>query len=154
MKKYYTSKYDIVFKSIFCDQENPETHEGIFISHLKKKIKTLEFLRSELNVTNVLERNKTVDVLALVDKEYIHIEMNAGFNKYLHYRNFNYFTSIYNKKNKKGETIDTLIQFIHIDFTYGLPKDYHEITEYRVFSKDQKKNTFLISKSSNTIWTK
>jgi len=105
---------------------------------LNKKVEKVEFLRSELNITNVLERTKTVDVLVLVDKKYIHIEMNAGFKKYLHYRNFSYFTSIYTKNTKRGDEIDPSIQFIHFDFTYGLSKDYQEVTEYHVVSDEKK----------------
>lgn len=45
-------------------------------SILEKNIFDLRFLNNELPVNNIYERSKTVDVLALVDNEYVHIELN------------------------------------------------------------------------------
>lgn len=86
---------------------------------------------------NTLEKVKTVDVFALVDGEYMHIEMNTSYHKYLHYRNFNYFVSLYSKKTTRGEDIDMSSKFLHIDFTYGMGKKGCEKTEYGVISYDK-----------------
>ena len=97
-KKFYTAKYDRVFKTVLCDEDNPYLLQEFLSRVLKKKVEIVEFLKNELPVRNVLERVKTVDVLVKADGEYIHIEVNIGTPKYLHIRNFVFFSTIYSKK--------------------------------------------------------
>lgn len=107
-----------------------------FLSRLLgKEVKYVKFLRNELPVNNVYDKLKTVDVLVLVDNEYVHIELNIDGNKdYLHNRNFIYFTEVYNRK-KRGSEYNIKTQFIHIDLSYGLSKDKDEYEEFYVMSK-------------------
>ena len=127
-KKFYTGKYDRVFKTILCDEDNKEILQEFLSRILKKKVEVVEILKNELPVVNVIERTKTVDVLVKVDEEYVHIELNSQNKDYLHTRNFIFFTSIYNKKTKKGDAYDLKTKFIHLDFTYKLDdnKDYRK----------------------------
>lgn len=57
----------------------------------------------------------------------------------MHNRNFIFFSSIFNKKTKRGEQYDTTTEFIHIDFTYGLNKNEEEKREYYVMDEKNKK---------------
>jgi len=138
MKKFYTAKYDRVFKAIFCDENNKHMMIKLLESILEKNIFDLRFLNNELPVNNIYERNKTVDVLALVDNEYVHIELNSNCSKFLHMRNFVYFSEIYSKKTKRGDEYDYKTKFIHIDLTYGL-KDDEDVIKYYVMSNKEKK---------------
>jgi len=104
-------------------------------SILEKNIFDLRFLNNELPVNNIYERNKTVDVLALVDNEYVHIELNSNCSKFLHMRNFVYFSEIYSKKTKRGDEYDYKTKFIHIDLTYGLKEDFN-VLKYYLMNKD------------------
>ena len=99
----------------------------------------IEFLRNELPVNNVLEKVKTVDVLVKADGEYIHIEVNIGVPRYLHIRNFIYFSSLYSKKVQRGKKYDTETKFIHLDFTYGMDKNNEDYTIYYVQSNNGEK---------------
>ena len=74
--KFYTAKFDRVFKTIFCDEDNSNLLKELLERIFKKKIELIEFLRSELPVVNTIDRSKTVDVLLKVDNEYLHIELN------------------------------------------------------------------------------
>ena len=139
MKKFYTARYDRVFKTILCDEDNKELLTEFLSRILKKKVEIVEFLQSELQVNTTDERNKTVDALVKCDNDYIHIELNSSTSKYLHTRNFIYFTSIYNKKTKRGEEYDTKTKFLHIDFTYGLNKKDSDYKTYYVMTKDCEK---------------
>ena len=136
MKKFYTAKYDRVFKTIFCNEDNKELMMEFLSRTLGRKVENLVFLRNELEVRNTLEQVKTVDVFALVDGEYIHIELNTGTGEHLHIRNFNYFTALYNKKIKRGERLDIKSKFLHIDFTYGLGKNVDIKNTYQVASQN------------------
>ncbi|MBD9106054.1 hypothetical protein EGW03_06345, partial [bacterium] len=85
-KKFYTAKFDRVFKTIFCDEDNLSLLKELLERIFKKKIESIEFLRSELPVVSVIDRSKTVDVLVKVDNEYLHIELNCNYKNYLHTR--------------------------------------------------------------------
>lgn len=136
--KFYTAKYDRVFKAIFCDVNNLGLLKEFLSRILELKIDSIQLLHPEMNVRTKYEHVKTVDVLVQVNEKYIHIEMNTSYNKYLHYRNFNYFTTAYNLYTKRGSDFLIPPEFVHIDFTYGLPQKYEIKTEYKVLSEEQK----------------
>ena len=138
-KKFYTARYDRVFKTILCDEDNPYLLQEFLSRLLKKKIEIVEFLRNELPVNNVLEKVKTVDVLVKADGEYIHIEVNIGVPKYLHIRNFIYFSSLYSKKVQRGKKYDSDTKFVHLDFTYGMDKNKEDYIVYYVQSDNGEK---------------
>jgi len=140
-KKFYTAKYDRVFKSVLCDEDNPHLLQEFLSRVLKRKVEIVEFLKNELPVRNASERVKTVDVLVKSDNEYIHIEVNIGTPKYLHIRNFIFFSTIYSMKTKRGDKYDTDTKFIHLDFTYTKTKDKNEddYTEYYMQSSNGEK---------------
>lgn len=101
-KKFYTAKNDRIFKSIFCNEEDTYLLKEFLSRLLGRDVLVIKFLRNELVVDNALTKEKRVDLLCLVDGMYINIEINTEKNnKYLHVRNFTYFTEIYNKKNLK-----------------------------------------------------
>lgn len=135
MKKFYTAKYDRVFKTILCDEDNPHMMQEFLSRLLNKKIEIVKFLRNELPIRNAEEKVKTIDVLVKSENEYIHIELNTNYENWLNIRNFVYFSTVFTKKTKIGEVYDTTSKFIHIDFTYNLNiKD--EFKKYYVMAED------------------
>lgn len=134
-KKFYTAKYDRVFKTIFCSEDGQELFKEFLKRIFKKEIKELKLLRNEISITHVLDQVQTVDVFALVDGVYTHIELNTVSNAIIHIRNYNYFTSLYNRNVKRGENIQLEAEFVHIDFSYGLGKTKEVMTEYKVMDK-------------------
>ena len=138
-KKFYTAKYDRVFKTIFCNEDDHTLLKELLERILKQKIESIEFLRSELPVVSTDDKSKTVDLLAKVDGKYLHVELNCSYKDYLHTRNFIYFTNIYSRKSVRGDTYDFATKFIHIDFTYGLSKDIDDVTYYYVMNDKKKK---------------
>lgn len=134
--KFYTAKYDRVFKTIFCNEDKPYLMKELLERILHLKIIKLSFLSNELTLESINERSKTVDVLVKTENKYIHIEINSSNPNYLHHRNFIYFSSIFSKKTKKGTDYDLETEFIHIDFTYGLSKKYPEEGIYYLMNKE------------------
>lgn len=67
MTKYYTSKYDIVFKSVFLDEENPYLLKEFLSRLLKRKVERIEFKRSEQPNEYLREKTRILDFLAVVD---------------------------------------------------------------------------------------
>ena len=139
--KFYTAKYDRVFKTIFCNEDNTVLLKGLLSRILKKNIEIIEFLRSELPVSSTVDKAKTVDLLVKADNEYLHIELNCNYAEYLHTRNFIYFNNIYSRKVIRGEEYDYSTKFLHIDFTYGLRKNINDINYYYVM--DENKNKYI-----------
>lgn len=70
---------------------------------------------------------------------FVHIELNSQNKDFLHNHNFIFFTSIYNKKTKRGKIYDIKTEFIHIDFSYGIGKDIKDYREYYVMDNTLKK---------------
>ena len=137
--KFYTAKYDRVFKAIFCDEDNKELLREFLSRTLKRKVEIIEFLRNELKVTSTMDKVKIVDVLVKVDDEYLHIELNSNSDRYLHSRNFIYFTNIYSRKIVRNEMYDYKTKFLHIDLTYGMSKKIDDVSYYYLMDKNSRK---------------
>lgn len=139
LKKFYTAKYDRVFKKILCNEEDTGLLQEFLSRILKKKVEVIEFLRNELPVTTTEEKMKTVDVLVKVDGEYVHSEININNGKYLHTRNFIYFSALYCRKVQRGEEYDLETKFLHLDLTYHLGLEKDECTHYYIQSSSGEK---------------
>ncbi len=137
--KFYTAKYDRVFKTIFCDEDNPILLKKLLSRILKKDVEIIEFLRNELPVISTIDKVKIVDVLVKDGDEYLHIELNCNYSDYLHTRNFIYFTNIYSRKVIRGKRYDYKTKFIHIDLSYGLSKKVDDVSYYYVMNKNDKR---------------
>ena len=130
MKKYLTARYDRVFKTLFCNEDNNILLMALLSKILKRNITSIRLLNKELPLDKVDEKTKTVDVLAVVDRDYIHIELNSSCHSFLHVRNYIYFSNIYASRSKRGENYKINTNFIHIDLTYGLKSDYDYMDYY------------------------
>lgn len=75
-EKYYTSRYDVVFKSIFLDENNSYLLREFLSWLLKREVEEIIYLKQEQTKEYIREKTKILDFLARVDKEYIHIELN------------------------------------------------------------------------------
>jgi len=141
-KKFYTAKYDRVFKALFCNEDDTYLLKEFLTRLLDKEIKHINFLNNELLINNVSSKNKTVDLLAVADDMYVHIEVNTSRDKkYFHIRNFTYFTEIYNKKTLKGEDYKFEENFIHIDLSYNLSNKENIVNTY--YLVDENKNKYI-----------
>ena len=141
-KKFYIAKYDRVFKALFCNEDDTYLLKEFLTRLLDKEIKHINFLNNELLINNVSSKNKTVDLLAVADDMYVHIEVNTSRDKkYFHIRNFTYFTEIYNKKTLKGEDYKFEENFIHIDLSYNLSNKENIVNTY--YLVDENKNKYI-----------
>ena len=148
-KTFFTAKNDKVFKTIMADEDNKKMLIKFLERILNKKIEELTYLKNELTINYPLEKRKTVDVLVKTEDLYIHLELNNGYNDYLHMRNFCYFTNIYSKKTKAGRNYNLKEIFIQINFTYKniiksrldknkVLEDKELLRIYKVMDKDLK----------------
>lgn len=139
-KKFYTAKNDRIFKAIFCNEEDTYLLKEFLSRLLNKNVRVIRFLRNELIINNVLSKEKRVDLLCLVDDTYVHIEINTEKNnKYLHVRNFTYFTEIYDKKTLRGKEYKYDDEYLHIDLSYNMNNKDSLFSSYYLMDKNNKK---------------
>ena len=138
-KKFYTSKYDIVFKSVFIDEDNPYLLKEFLSRLLKRNVESIKFLKTEQTKEYIREKAKILDFIAKVDGEYLHIELNSSYKKYYNVRNFSYFATVYTRHIKIGEEYDLKTKFLHIDLSYGLKDNEDEYRMYKVIDKNGNK---------------
>lgn len=58
-KIFYTSKYDIVFKSVFLDEDNPYLLKEFLSRLLKRNVESIKFLKTEQTKEYIREKNMT-----------------------------------------------------------------------------------------------
>ena len=138
-KVFFTAKNDKVFKTILGNEDNKELLKKFLERILNKEIADITYLKNELTINYPEEKRKTVDLLVKTKNEYIHIELNNGYNNYLHMRNFCYLANLYSKKTKVGKEYNIEEKFIQINFTYKnmiKNEDKKELRKYYVMDED------------------
>jgi len=131
-KKFYTAKHDAMFKAVFCNPKNEDLLKWLIEKCLNKKIDILEVKAPQIIKRNIYEKGKTLDVLVKVNNEIVNIELNSGYYDSLHKRNAAYIFSKYTEEVKVGENYTSMKNYIQINFTFELPKDYPLLGEYRL----------------------
>ena len=138
--KYYTCKYDRVFKDIFLDSKDTSLLKGLLESILKIEINSITIQNSELLEGNAYLRRKTLDVLLDTNQGIINIEINSSSDTYNKIRNFAFLSKVYSNQTLRGENYDSTQQFIQINLTYNLKDNCYNRTYY---IQDETKKKFI-----------
>jgi len=134
-KKWYKGYIDAMFKAIFCNAKNRKLLKWFIEWCLNKKVEIIEVYPPEIIKPNIYVKNKTLDVLLIVDGEMVNLEINSGYYNGLHIRNAGYIFSKYAEVVKVGEVYKKMTNFIQINFTKDLPKDYPLVGEYYIIDE-------------------
>lgn len=118
--KFYSAKYDIVFKEFFLS--NPNLLKELLSETLKIKIDDIKIIPTELLSKNAKVRGKRVDALVYAGNKKIEIEVNSQTYKGLNVRNMSYLCNIYQGNTLKGEMYTDETDIIQLNFTWGLNK--------------------------------
>lgn len=121
--KYYTSRYDVIFKNIVLSKSGKEILKAIVESVIKKKIETLEIVNSELKKKRYKEKGKTVDLLVKSEGKLINIEINNYVADYIRNRNLSYLASNFVTSINKGEDYISTPECIQINLTWKIEKE-------------------------------
>jgi len=138
-QEFATAKTDRIFKTIVANEEDPRFLEAILGACLKEKIKIEDFFLTELPISNIEERVKTVDVLVRTKEKYIHVEVNSKFDTAVKTRNLNFFTVIYHQRTKRGEEYDTKTKMVHVDLNFNESKNDLDRRLYYLKSEEDEK---------------
>jgi len=159
-EKYYTCKYDRVFKDIFLDSKDPHLLKVLLESILKVEIHTITIQNNELIEENKEVKRKYLDALLDTSEGIINIEINTSISPSTRIRNFAYLSRLYANHTLKGEDYNTKQKFIQMNFTYNMKdKEYYRI--YSIQDKEKKEYVeniqiyeFNMDKYVNTWYTK
>ena len=133
--KFYSCKFDRVFKEVFLKESNQDLLKILLQNILGKEINKIEYNNIELTTGNVNLRKKYVDVLLTTDQGKIEIELNAETAKYLRIRNMAFLSNVYASHVLKSEEYDSNTQIMQINLTYGLGKEEKIKREYQMVDK-------------------
>ena len=137
-KKFYTAKIDAMFKAIFCNPNNTELLKGLIEKCLGEKIEVIEIKSPEVVKKNIYEKGKVLDVLVYSGGRYINIEINSSYYNGVHRKNSAYIFNKYAEALKVGEDYLKMPEFIQIEFTNELPKNYPILGKYEYIDEKTK----------------
>ena len=137
-EKFYTAKYDKVFKAIFCNPKNIFLLQTLLERCLNMEIEILKVTPPEMIAESVYEKGKTLDVLVKTEKEIINIEVNSGFREEMHSRLLGYLCNTYSEDIKVGESYADMPTVIQINFTWNLPQKYPVLGQYNLQDSETK----------------
>ena len=123
-KKFYTAKYDAVFKAIFCSPKNKDLLQTLLERCLNTKVSIISIMAPEILKKNVYVKNKTLDVLVKAKGYLINVEINSEYYRALIYRNSGYIYEKYAELAKVGDNYSHMPKVIQINFTCGLPENH------------------------------
>ena len=135
--KFYTCKYDRVFKEIMLNENNKDLLKWLLESILKVEITSLKIKNLERNNGNIHLKKKILDALLDTNIGKIEIEVNSTNEEYKYTRNMGYIADIYSHDILVGEEYNEDKQYIQINLSYGL-KENKKIRIYKMMDEEGK----------------
>lgn len=115
MSKFYTAKHEPVFmySVVKCQKILKQIVELV----LNKKYNEFVILNPNLIKDNIHNIGQKLDLLIKADDEYINVELNSNYNKYIKERNLLYvFKLCLDKSEKDKQTLKGCVRQININF--------------------------------------
>ena len=135
-KKFYTAKNDMVFKTIFIDNKDHTLMNALLSEILDTEVKVIKYLKNELDIKDVGEREKRVDALIDANGKRIHLELNNDASASIRNRNLIYFEAWHSNETRKSNKYNLQDEYIHIDLTFNLSNKYEPVELYEIRSKE------------------
>ena len=141
MRKFYTLKYDAVFKNIFLKDEELLK---IFLTNIMRlfyddfKIDFLGIKNGELTKKRLYIKNKTVDLLVKIGNKIINIELNTNYDETTKNRNLYYLLNSVVEGVHKNNNYHFVSDYIQLNFNF-LGNNKKGIESYH-FNEDKTKN--------------
>lgn len=135
MSKFYKANNDIMFKAIFCKEENRELLKRLLEETLKEKVEIVSVSVPELIKKNIYEKGKTLDVLVRSQGMEINIEVNTYYNLELHRRNASYIFKRYSELTRVGTSYQSMPRVIQINLTSEINNNLPMVSIYEMYDK-------------------
>ena len=130
--KWYSGRYDRVFKEVMLKKSNSDMLTMLLEHVLKIKINNITILNNEKLMTNVHIRSQRLDLNLDTNIGKINVEVNSTDETYIPYRNFAFLADIYSHDVLVGHEYDSNKQYIQINLSYGLSKNRKDIEIYKM----------------------
>ena len=115
MKKILTAKYEVIF--MYAVVKNEKILKLLIEQILNKKYNEFIILNPNLIKDNINNIGQKLDLLIKADDEYINVELNSKYNKYIKERNLLYvFKLCLDKSEKDKQTLKGNVKQININF--------------------------------------
>ena len=115
MKKILTAKYEVIF--MYAVVKNKQVIKQIIEQILNRKYNEFVILNPNLIKDNINNIGQKLDLLIKADDEYINVELNSKYNKYIKERNLLYvFKLCLDKSEKDKQTLKGNVKQININF--------------------------------------
>ena len=115
MKKLLTTKYEVIF--MYAVVKSEKILKLLIEQILNKKYNKITILNPNLIKDNVNNIGQKLDLLVKIDDEYINIELNSKYNKYVKERNLLYiFKLCLDSSEKDKQTLKGSVRQININF--------------------------------------
>ena len=115
MTKFYTAKYEHIF--MYSAVKYQRVIKTIIEQILNKKYDEFIILNPNLIKDNIHNIGQKLDLLIKADDEYINVELNSKYNKYIKERNLLYvFKLCLDKSEKDKQTLKGKVRQININF--------------------------------------
>ena len=137
MNKFYKANNDIMFKAIFCKEENRELLKRLLEETLKEKVEIVSVSVPELIKKNIYEKGKTLDVLVRSQGMEINIEVNTYYNLELHRRNASYIFKRYSELTRVGTSYQSMPRVIQINLTSEINNNLPMVSIYEMYDEFQ-----------------
>ncbi len=131
--KFYTAKYGLIFKNLFCIKPY-DNLKDLIEEVTERKVKEIISVETEKeNFEHPIDiKNKVMDVYVEFVDGKANIEINSGMNNIIRKRNFIYFANMYISEIKRGGSYENKKDYYQINLSWGLSdewplKDVYEI---------------------------
>ena len=135
--KYFTLKYDQVFKSIIVDNNDYTVMNNILSDILDREVKVKRYYNTELKTKNKKTKENRLDVvLETTDGTFINLELNSNYDKSIKIRNYIYYSGMCSELSPKGKKkiIPKEVIQINLNFNEGNNRPLKE--EYYLRNKE------------------
>ena len=133
--KYYNSMYEVVFMYAFLN--NRQLLKNLLETILERKIENMDILNPNLVTDKINNRIQKLDLLIKTDNEYINVELNSKFDKFIFTRNLFYIFKLCSSQAEKGEKIyNSNKKVIQININFNCCGDKKD--ELGLYSKQKK----------------
>ena len=140
-KKWYSGKYDRVFKEVMLNENNRDILKMLLEKILDIDIYDIELLNVESIIGNIHVKGKRLDLNLKTNIGKINVEVNSTNKDYVHSKNFSYLADLYSHDIQVGEVYNYHTKYIQINLSYELSKKIKPISIYKVMDED--KNTYV-----------
>jgi len=131
-EKFYTAKYDRIFKSIFLSENSKDLMASLLKSILGREVKIIDYPPCNIPVKKAWEKATTVDFIVELDGEVVHLEVETGTSLETRMKNFIGFIKVISQNATRKESYDTETRYLHIDFQYGLGPNKKLISKFHL----------------------